>query len=409
MTLLDSLRQQGWTLDPLLLAGLALGALFYALGLRGLWRRAGAGRGVAVWQASAFVCGWSILTVSLVSPLHALGESLFSMHMLQHELLLLLAAPLCVLGRPLAVVLWAAPPRPRARIARLFRGPAFRRAWRTLTSPLAGFLLLSAVLWIWHAPPLYQASLRSELLHAVQHTTYLLASGLFWWALFHGRVGRQGYGVAAAAVFGIAVQGGVLGALIAVARGPWYAVYAARTPAWGLSALEDQQLAGILMWVPAGILLSGFGLALFARWMSEAERRVRFAEAGRRGGAIGGMLCAALLAAAAAASGCQETAAAKAARMTGGDPDAGRAAIRRYGCGSCHEIRGVPGAAGNVGPPLTGLVKRAYVAGNLTNDPDHLEAWIRNPQHLHPPTAMPDTGVTSRDARDMAAYLYSLP
>jgi putative membrane protein len=408
MPLLDSLRQQGWTLDPLLLAGLALGAFLYARGLKRLWRRAGAGQGVAVWQACAFVCGWSVLAVSLVSPVHALGESLFSMHMLQHELLLLVAAPLCVLGRPLAVILWAAPPRPRARLAPLFRSPALTRVWRSLTSPLAAFLLLSAVLWIWHAPPLYQASLRSELVHAAQHTSYLLASGLFWWALFHGRVGRQGYGFAAAAVFGIGVQGGVLGALIAVARSPWYAVYEARTPAWGLSPLEDQQLAGILMWVPAGVLLAAVGLALFARWLSEAERRVRFAERG--GGAVGGLICAAaLIAAAAATSGCEETAAAKAARMTGGDPEAGRTAIRRYGCGSCHEIRGVPGAVGNVGPPLAGIVKRAYVAGNLTNDPEHLEAWIRNPQHLHPPTAMPDTGVTSKDARDMAAYLYSVP
>ena len=105
---------------------------------------------------------------------------------------------------------------------------------------------------------------------------------------------------------------------------------------------------------------------------------------------------------------CEESSAAMAARITGGDPERGRAAIRSYGCGSCHEISGVPGAVGNVGPPLNGIVKRAYVAGNLTNDPEHLEAWIRSPQHLHPPTAMPDTGVTSRDARDMAAFLYSV-
>lgn len=406
--LFRSLRDQGWNLDPFLVLSLTAAAWLYVRGLRRLWKRAGAGRGIAVWQACAFVVGWSALAVSLVSPLHAIGETLFSTHMVQHELLLLVAAPLCVLGRPLAVILWAAPPRMRVAVGGIGRAPGLSRVWRSLTGPLTAFLLLSAVLWVWHAPPLYQASLRSEPVHALQHSTYLLAAGLFWWALFHGRVGRQGYGAAAAAVFGISVEGGVLGALIAVARSPWYPVYEARTAAWGLSPLQDQQLAGILMWVPAGVLLAAFGLALFARWLSEAERSVRLAERG--GGAFGGLICAAaLLAAAAATSGCEESAAAKAARMTGGDPEAGRTAIRRYGCGSCHEIRGVPGAVGNVGPPLAGLVKRAYVAGNLTNDPEHLEAWIRNPQHLHPPTAMPDTGVTSRDARDMAAYLYSVP
>ena len=403
---LDSLRAQGWTLDPVLLIGLPVVAWLYARGLRRLWKRAGAGRGVGVRQACAFVFGWSVITVSLVSPLHAVGETLFSMHMVQHELLLLVAAPLCVLGRPLAVFLWALPARSRGRIGRITRGRRFARAWRGFTGPLPAFVLLSAVLWIWHAPPLYQASLRSEPVHAVQHATFLAASGVFWWALFHGRFGRQGYGVSAAAIFGVAIQGGVLGALITVARSPWYPVYEARTAAWDLSALQDQQLAGILRWSPAGVLLAGFGLALFAGWLSEAERRVRFAE--RSDGAVGAVLFGTLLLAAAVSSGCEESAAAKAARMTGGDPEAGRAAIRRYGCGSCHEIRGVPGAVGNVGPPLTGLAKRAYVAGNLMNDPEPLEAWIRNPQHLHPPTAMPDTGVTSGDARDMAAYLYSV-
>jgi putative membrane protein len=407
---LRSLEAQGWTLDPFLLFCLAITAWLYARGLRRLWKRAGAGKGVEVRQACAFVVGWSVLAVSLVSPMHAVGEALFSTHMLQHELLLLLAAPLCVLGRPLAVFLWAAPARTRARVAGFLRRAPLVRIWKSATTALPAFLLLSAVLWIWHAPALYQASLRSGAVHALQHTTFLAASGLFWWALLHGGSGRQGYGVAAAAIFGISIQGGVLGALIAVAHAPWYSVYGARTAAWGISALEDQQLAGVLMWVPAGILLAAFGLVLFGRWLSEAERRVRYLEAdapGERGRAAGAIVLLAF-AAVTVSSGCEETSAAKAAKITGGDPDRGRAAIRSYGCGSCHEISGVPGAVGNVGPPLNGIVKRAYIAGNLTNDPEHLEAWIRSPQHLHPPTAMPDTGVTSRDARDMAAFLYSV-
>jgi cytochrome c2 len=109
------------------------------------------------------------------------------------------------------------------------------------------------------------------------------------------------------------------------------------------------------------------------------------------------------------AAGCGESAAEKAAaRMTGGHPDAGREAIRRYGCGSCHHIKGVPGAEANVGPPLDNIASRVYLAGNLTNEPAHMIAWIRDPQHLHAPTAMPNSGVTARDAKDIAAYLYTL-
>ncbi|MFN2633216.1 MAG: cytochrome c oxidase assembly protein [Thermoanaerobaculia bacterium] len=152
--------------------------------------------------------------------------------------------------------------------------PGISAAWTAVTRPLPAFLLQSLTLWIWHLPALYQASLRSDFAHALQHGSFFAASTVFWWALLQGRFGRQGYGAAAIAVFATTLEGGVLGALITFARSLWYPIYEARTAAWGLSPLEDQQLAGILMWVPAGLLLVGFGLALFAAWLGEAERRV---------------------------------------------------------------------------------------------------------------------------------------
>ncbi|HEY0972439.1 MAG TPA: c-type cytochrome [Gemmatimonadales bacterium] len=100
---------------------------------------------------------------------------------------------------------------------------------------------------------------------------------------------------------------------------------------------------------------------------------------------------------------------AQAARLTGGDAQRGRDAVRRYGCGECHSIAGVPGANSLIGPPLTGIGKRAYVAGVLTNTPGNLVRWIRDPQGVDSLTAMPDMGVTEADARDIAAYLYSRP
>lgn len=94
--------------------------------------------------------------------------------------------------------------------------------------------------------------------------------------------------------------------------------------------------------------------------------------------------------------------------MTGGNAGAGRAAIARYGCGACHFIPGVPVAAGRAAPSLRGFALRAVIAGKLPNQPDNLARWIRTPQQVSPGTAMPDQGVSGRDSRDIAAYLYTL-
>lgn len=94
--------------------------------------------------------------------------------------------------------------------------------------------------------------------------------------------------------------------------------------------------------------------------------------------------------------------------LTGGHPERGRVLLRYYGCGSCHTIPGVAGAQATVGPPLTGIARRAYVAGVLPNTPDNLERWILDPQGVDPKTAMPATGVKPGDINDIAAYLYTL-
>ncbi|MFN0073352.1 MAG: c-type cytochrome [Chloroflexota bacterium] len=96
------------------------------------------------------------------------------------------------------------------------------------------------------------------------------------------------------------------------------------------------------------------------------------------------------------------------ADVPGGSVDRGRRVLAAYGCGACHVIPGVPGGVGAVGPPLTGWAQRAYIAGALPNQPTYLIAWLRNPQDVEPGTAMPNLGVTEVDARDMAAYLYSI-
>ena len=98
----------------------------------------------------------------------------------------------------------------------------------------------------------------------------------------------------------------------------------------------------------------------------------------------------------------------EAAAVTRGEPEAGRALIPRYGCNSCHTIPVIRGSHGAVGPPLAGIVGRMYIAGVLTNTPDHMVRWIQDPPAIDPKTAMPNLGVTEKEARDITAYLYSL-
>jgi cytochrome c2 len=106
--------------------------------------------------------------------------------------------------------------------------------------------------------------------------------------------------------------------------------------------------------------------------------------------------------------GCRDDVNRAAAQATGGDPTRGAQAIRRYGCDTCHTIPGIRGAVAHVGPPLTDVALRSYVAGRLPNTVANMQAWIRHPRSIEPHTAMPDTGVTEGDSRDIAAYLYTL-
>jgi putative membrane protein len=263
-----------WTWDPAVLSLLAFSASLYALGLRLLWRRAGVGQGVRRWEAACFALGWLSLFTALVSPLHALSGILFSAHMVQHEVLILIAAPLLVLGRPLISFLWALPQEDRERAGRWAQSPGFSRTWRLLTAPVSVWLIHGLSLWIWHLPSLYQAALRNEVLHALQHLSFFGSAALLWWALIHGRFGRLGYGVAVLWVFTTSMHSGVLGALLTFAPRLWYPIYEEHTAEWGLSALEDQQLAGLIMWIPAGVVFILLALGLFAAWLGEAERRV---------------------------------------------------------------------------------------------------------------------------------------
>ena len=171
-----------WSRDPLVWLALAAVGGSYLRGVRALWARAGAGHGLRRWQAMAYAGGIGTLAVALLSPLDALGGALLSAHMAQHLLLIAVAAPLLVLGQPTLALLWAVPEHRRRQLGRWWlQTPAIRSAWAVLTLPLVAWLLHTAALWAWHAPPLYQAALDVPMLHGVEHISFLGTALLFWW------------------------------------------------------------------------------------------------------------------------------------------------------------------------------------------------------------------------------------
>lgn len=264
-----------WTWEPLVVVPLLVTTALYTAALRRLWSHAGAGRGIARWEASSFFVGTLVVALALLSPIAWLSQILLSVHMTQHMLLMLVAAPLLMFGRPLFVCLWALRPEERTGVMRVLRAPAVHWPWRALTGPLPVFLLQAAVLWLWHVPAFYEAALRDEGIHALEHLSFVGAASLFWWGMVHGRYGRRGYGLAVVYVFMTAVYSSALGALLTVSPSAWYNEYVRQGAIWGVDALADQQLAGLLMWIPAGMVFIILGLALFAAWLGEAGRRVQ--------------------------------------------------------------------------------------------------------------------------------------
>jgi len=241
--------------------------------VRRLYRVSGAGRRALLWRTLAYDAGILVCALALLSPLDHASDVLFSAHMAQHELLMVVAAPLIALARPMAPALWALPRRWRVRAGRTLQRPAPVRAWHVLTSPVVALVLHALVRWLWHLPAVFDAALADERIHAVQHLSFFLTAVLFWWALIHGRYGRVGYGVAVAFVFLTVIHSGLLAAILAFADHPLYAPHATATAAWGVDALVDQERAGLLMWIPVGVIMMAIGLALFAAWLGHTSRR----------------------------------------------------------------------------------------------------------------------------------------
>lgn len=261
-----------WGYDPWLMVPLYAAGIGFYVGTQRLWRHAGGGRGVSFRQVTAFWTGWLIAALAVTSPLHWLGERLFTAHMVEHELLMVVAAPLMAFARINGPLLWSLPASFRPAAGRVLNLPMLAAPWRLASHPMSATILHGAALWVWHAPPLYAWALENAAIHRLQHISFFATALLFWWVLLHGRgPGRSARvrdGIAVACLFITILHSGVLGALLAVSPRLWIPGQGALAGEFGLSALEDQQLAGILMWVPMSILYTSAGLFFAHRWLT---------------------------------------------------------------------------------------------------------------------------------------------
>lgn len=266
---------QSWNWDPAVILPLELAAWAYGLGISRLWAK-GRGRGVAVRRVTSFYGGLFAVAIALVSPLDALGATLFSAHMVQHLVLILVAAPLLVYGTALVPTMVALPRGLRRTLHSFGRMRAVAALWAVATAPAIAWALHTMALWVWHLPSLYEAALGNTFIHALEHVSFLATAMLFWALVMDTtKLHRMPHGGRVLFVFVTALQGGGLGAILAFATSPLYPAHAAGAASWGLTALEDQQLAGVIMWIPAGTIYVITMCILFIRWLKDMDRQMK--------------------------------------------------------------------------------------------------------------------------------------
>jgi putative membrane protein len=253
-----------WHADPLILGGLLVAAVLYQRGRSS--NRAAEGR-----RPWCFGAGLAAVAVALLSPVDALGGVLASGHMVQHLLLTLVAAPLLALSAPGGTLLRGSPDAVRRAVPRWRRRQRLTAWVRALRQPVPAWLLHVGTLWAWHAGVLYDAALQNPSIHAAEHGTFLVTGVLFWRTVVGVRAARVPAGLGVLLLFGMSMSTALLSLLLVFAEAPWYSGYATTTQVWGLEPLADQQLAGAIMWVPAGMVHVVAALVLLVAWIRSTE------------------------------------------------------------------------------------------------------------------------------------------
>ncbi len=264
----------GWegAASALVLVGLAAWVLAHLLGTaRCAGPRANLSTGIrrtGPWRLVAFLAGVAALAVALGPWSEEAVDRSLAAHMGQHMLLMVVAAPLLAAGAPGTPLVLLLPVRGRGRVARFRQRVRHAPVTRELLRPVTGWLLSIATLWVWHLPPMYEAALSSPVLHALEHACFLLGAWAFWWHVLHEGPQRVRGGAAVLYVFAATLPAAALGAVLTFATTPLYPSQAEGAVAAGLDPVRDQQLAGLIMWVPPDVLYLLLTVALFLPWLT---------------------------------------------------------------------------------------------------------------------------------------------
>lgn len=265
----------GWHLDPLVVGGLLIAVVtWFALARR--VARLHPGHPVPAGRTAAFLGGLAAIAIALLSGIERYDTTLFSIHMVQHLLLLLIAAPLLALSAPITQLLRAASPSWRRRILRaLHAGPV-----EALSHPVVAWVTFTLVMWVSHFSPLFDVALENPLVHQAEHIAFIASGLLFWWPAVAADPVRHrlSYPVRALYVLLQMPPSSFLGMLITFADAPLYRHYATMNAPYGIDALADQQLAGGIMWIAGDVVFIGAILLIVAAWMRHDERDSSAAE-----------------------------------------------------------------------------------------------------------------------------------
>jgi cytochrome c oxidase assembly factor CtaG len=233
----------------------------------------------ATWRLVSYWTGLFFIGIALLSPIDALGQQLFFMHMIQHLLLVMIAPPLLLIANPMPVLLWGLPEKWRRATGKglsrlLHRKSPFRLGLRAATSAGVVWLIWTIALIGWHDAAMYNAALYSEFVHDLEHLSFFLASMLFWWVATGAgpRIHRQ-LGTMGRIIFVLAAvpPNMALGVILSFAEQATYSYYEAVPRLWGIDPLTDQRIGGVIMWIPGSMMFMLAALILAAQFLDDEE------------------------------------------------------------------------------------------------------------------------------------------
>ena len=263
-----------WAWRPHIILTIVLAATVHLVGRSRLKRRGGGGV-IAPWRSVAYLSGLAVLWIALMSPIDVLSGQLFFMHMIQHLLLVMVAAPLLWIGNPMPIAMWGLPANLRREVGRWLRPESgVRKTIRALTTPGLVWLYFVAALVGWHDPRAYNLSLVNELAHDLEHLMFFSSAMLFWWhvigsaPLIHKRMSR---GARAAYAISVVPVNALTGIAISFASEPLYPYYTTVPRVGKMTVLQDQMLGGVLMWIPGSMMYLVAALILIAQKLRAEE------------------------------------------------------------------------------------------------------------------------------------------